>query len=106
MNFSANDQAILNRIQAVSAEEWFLTGEDNPNPELVEFLGDCEAENDLLQELVHLTASGPDSTDVHIPTYELISDLIEEGEEEEEIRESNRAHFSTQRKEIFNQLNS
>lgn len=103
MTFSTNDQEIFNRILEVSTQEWFVNGEDNPNPELVEFLEDCEAENDHLQELVHLTASGPDSTDLHI-ALDLISDLIYEGEDADEIRESNREYFSTQRAAIINQL--
>jgi len=105
MQLNPNDRLIFNRIKEVSRAEWFLTGEDNPNPELVEFLEDCEPENEHLTQLVHLTASGPDSTDIHIATQELISDLIDEGEDEEEIRESNREMFSTMRAEFFNCIN-
>lgn len=101
MNLNQNDQAIFNRIKEVSQEEWFLTGEDNPHEELIRFLQDSETSNPHLEQLIYLTESGPDSTDVHIDSQELIADLLDEGHDEAEIRESNREMFSIMRAQFL-----
>jgi len=98
MSLSAKDQKILGQIKELSGQSWFKEGLDCPDPKIIENLEDAEADNEALQDLIELTVQGPDSTDVFLPTNELIGDLLQEDElTEEEIREANRMEFSDRR---------
>lgn len=103
-NLSNNDRAILTLIGSVAEEQWFLEGEDCPNPELIGLLESSTPENEDLQELVNATVSGPGLTDVLLESMEPIADLLMEGADGEEIYESNQNSFREIRTRLFNNL--
>ena len=99
MSLSEKDRKILEQIKELSEQSWFHEGLDCPDPKLIENLENAEVENESLQDLIDLTISGPDSTDVFLPTHQLISE-IRWGEDqltEDEIFEANRMEFSERR---------
>jgi hypothetical protein len=96
-----SDKEIVKLIIGLSKEPWFLAGEDCPDPDTISILENAEVDNSNLQALVLVTASGPGLTDVHGPTFTLIAELLENGESEEEIWESNREYFSEGRKQFL-----
>ena len=95
MNLPEKEQQILDQIRELAEQSWFHEGLDCPDPKLIENLENAEVENESLQDLIDLTVSGPDSTDVFLPTKELIGDILGEDQlTEEEIFEANRIEFS------------
>jgi general stress protein 26 len=100
-NLIESDKAILKLIIGLSKEAWFFEGEDCPDPDMIVTLENAEVKNSNLQALVLLAASGPGLTDVHAPSFTPIAELLEEGESEEEIWESNREYFSEERKQFL-----
>ena len=99
MNLSEKEQQILEQIRELAEQSWFHEGLDCPDPKIIQNLEDVEVENEALQDLIDLTLSGPDSTDVFLPTNELIGDIGWAKDEltEEEIWEANRMEFSDRR---------
>jgi len=99
MNLPEKEQQILDQIRELAEQSWFHEGLDCPDPKLIENLENAEAENESLQDLIDLTVSGPDSTDVFLPTNELIGDIFwgEDQLTEDEIFEANRMEFSERR---------
>ena len=99
MNFSEKEQQILDQIRELAEQPWFHEGLDCPDPKLIENLENAEVESESLQDLIDLTISGPDSTDVFLPTNELIGDILWEEDQltEDEIFEANRMEFSERR---------
>lgn len=99
MNLSEKEQQILEQIRELAEQSWFHEGLDCPDPKLIENLEDAEVENESLQDLIDLTVSGPDSTDVFLPTHQLISEIGWEEDQltEDEIFEANRMEFSERR---------
>lgn len=100
MKLNSTDQAIFDRVKSISTEEWFINGQDCPH-EVLEELEDSVIENSDLQELIYLTTSGPDSTDMHIESGELLSEMVYQGFTEEELYESNRQTFMELRAEFL-----
>jgi hypothetical protein len=95
MNLPEKEQQILDQIRELAEQSWFHEGLDCPDPKLIENLENAEVEIKSLQDLIDLTVSGPDSTDVFLPTKELIGDILEEDQlTEDEIFEANRMEFS------------
>lgn len=99
MSLSEKDQQILEQIKELSEQSWFHEGLDCPDPKLIENLEEVEADNESLRDLIDLTVSGPDSTDVFLPTNQLISEIGWEEDQltEDEIFEANRMEFSDRR---------
>ena len=99
MNFSEKEQQILDQIKELAEQPWFHEGLDCPDPKLIENLENAEVESESLQDLIDLTLSGPGSTDVFLPTNELIGDILWEEDQltEDEIFEANRMEFSDRR---------
>jgi len=99
MNLPEKEQQILDQIKELAEQSWFHEGLDCPDPKLIENLENAETENKSLQDLIDLTVSGPDSTDVFLPTNELIGDIFwgEDQLTEDEIFEANRMEFSERR---------
>ena len=99
MNLPEKEQQILDQIRELAEQSWFHEGLDCPDPKLIENLENAEVENESLQDLIDLTVSGPDSTDVFLPTNELIGDIFwgEDPLTEDEIFEANRMEFSERR---------
>jgi hypothetical protein len=98
MNLPEKEQQILDQIRELAEQSWFHEGLDCPDPKLIENLENAEVEIKSLQDLIDLTVSGPDSTDVFLPTNELIGDILWEDQlTEDEIFEANRMEFSERR---------
>lgn len=99
MTLSEADKIILDQIKDLAEQLWFNEGMDCPDTSLVEDLQEAEVENEELKYLLDLTVSGPNSTDVFLPTGELIGDL--DWEEinltENEVWEENRLEFQDRR---------
>lgn len=108
---SEKDFKVFTSILELSNEAWFFDGLDSPE-ELNELV-DVEVENEDLHELLQLTTSGPDSTDIWLETHELQADVVREGSLEvegeityDEMWESNRIYFGDKRYFLLEEIKS
>ena len=108
---SEKDFKIFTSILELSNQPWFFDGLDSPE-ELNELV-DVEVENEDLHELLQLTTSGPDSTDIWLETHELQADVVREGSLEvegeityDEMWESNRLYFGDKRYFLLEEIKS
>jgi len=102
---SEQDKDAVNKIMSVSNQSWFTDGEDAPE-EFSEYFENFETENTEIEYAVEICTGGPGFTDVWLERNELISDIMREEPDitEEEIEDSNRNWFASERAIIINNL--
>lgn len=95
------DNEILIQIISLFNELWFLNGEDAPEDDFIASIRDfgTETDNQFLIDAIELVTGGPGYSDVWIDQNILISEL-DDDVDMEEIRESNRRWFESERKEL------
>ena len=109
---SEKDFSVFTSILELSKEPWFFDGLDSPE-DLADRFSDVEVENEDLHELLQLTTSGPDSTDIWLETHELQADVVRDGSLEvegeityDEMWESNRLYFGDKRYFLLEEIKS
>ena len=102
---SEQDKDAVNKIMSVSNQSWFTDGGDAPE-EFSEYFENFETENTEIEYAVEICTGGPGFTDVWLERNELISDIMREEPDitEEEIEDSNRNWFASERAIIINNL--
>lgn len=100
----AEDQSAVDKILSVANADWFISGEDAPE-EFRSQLANFQSDDEFLSNAVQLSTEGPGYTDMWLSRGELISDILMDGEaDEDEIEADNRAWFAEERAQMIQEL--